>query len=526
MEEGLVSLARNEHAIHAPKILQNIWETKDFSDVTLVAADFHKIEAHKFMLSECSPFFKHILENNSLTNTLIYLKGINSEMLLKILEFIYRGECEVYRENLGLILEIGTELQVNGLVSESKLENEKTLLDEPLSDTNNILKKDKLELNSSEIKDHSKSGSSEKGNQELNLPNNFHEKQIVMTDEIKLSQEELNEPLKSDLVNEYQSESEIKEPTKYHISTEKQCNLANQNNTINQELNKPLKLDNMISSVILKPTIENHEAAKVWFPCNICDFISKSSRFLKAHKEATHDGISFKCDQCKYVASFKRNLITHQRAVHNKDNGRDNICDECDYKSSVKNLKMYKDSKHNGIRHGCDQCDYTAVQAGSVKIHKDSVHEGLNYKCEICKFTTKWSGDLKRHTLSHESLKINCDKCNYQTIKEAKMERHKTLKHGHVKVEEVVVKKEPSDRKKRIKHRKSETPLMCDQCHYKSEWGEAHLKRHKLNQHNDTRTVITCSKCNYRTKDSMKLEQHKSVKHDNFENKNAIQIAK
>ena len=520
MEKGLVLLARNELAIHASKILQNIWETRDFSDVTLVSADLHKIEAHKFMLSECSPLLKHILENNSFTNTLIYLKGIQSDMLLKILEFAYRGECEVGREDLGLLLEIGTELQVNGLVSECKLENEKTLPDEPLSDTENMFNlSDKLELISPEINDHSYvSGeySSEKGNQELNMPNNFHEKQILMTKKIELFQGELNEPFKSDLVNEYKSENEIKELSNSHFSTEKQCNLTNQINNVNPEINKSLILDNIISSV----NVEYNDDAKVWFPCNICDFISKSRRFLKAHKESTHDGISFKCDQCKYVASFKRNLITHQQAVHNKDNGRDNICDKCDYKSSVKNLKMHKDSKHNGIRHSCDQCDYTAVQAGSIKIHKDSVHEGLNYKCEICKFTTKWSGDLKRHSLSHESLKINCDKCNYQTIKEAKMEGHQTSKHGNIKVEELVVKKEPSDRKKRIKRRKSETPLTCDQCHYKSQWGEAHLKRHKLNQHNDTRTVITCSKCNYRTKDNVKLEQHKMVKHDTSENIN------
>ena len=54
-------------------------EEKDFFDVTL-ACDDSQIQAHKVILSACSPFFLF---------PLLYLKGVKYKELLSVLNFMY-----------------------------------------------------------------------------------------------------------------------------------------------------------------------------------------------------------------------------------------------------------------------------------------------------------------------------------------------------------------------------------------------------------------------------------------------------
>ena len=42
-------------------IFAELRESSDFTDITLVCEDDQQIEAHKIVLSACSPFFKKIL---------------------------------------------------------------------------------------------------------------------------------------------------------------------------------------------------------------------------------------------------------------------------------------------------------------------------------------------------------------------------------------------------------------------------------------------------------------------------------
>ena len=48
------------------------------------------------------------------------MKGIKSENLLAILDFLYCGEANVYQENLDSFLAIAEELQLKGLMDKQK----------------------------------------------------------------------------------------------------------------------------------------------------------------------------------------------------------------------------------------------------------------------------------------------------------------------------------------------------------------------------------------------------------------------
>ena len=91
-------------------------EVSDFSDVTLVTGDGKMVETHKMVLSMSSPVFQNILKGSKLGTPLIYLRGIKSEDLLSILDFIYCGKTYVSQENLVSFLATAHDLQLKGLV--------------------------------------------------------------------------------------------------------------------------------------------------------------------------------------------------------------------------------------------------------------------------------------------------------------------------------------------------------------------------------------------------------------------------
>ena len=88
---------------------------KDFFDITLACAGGRQVQAHKLILSACSPFFKSILKKNPHQHPLVYLKGVQYEEILSVLNFMYHGEVNIAQENLTSFLAVAEELQVKGL---------------------------------------------------------------------------------------------------------------------------------------------------------------------------------------------------------------------------------------------------------------------------------------------------------------------------------------------------------------------------------------------------------------------------
>merc|ERR1711934_1336585 len=84
----------------------NLREDNDFVDVTLACEDGQQVEAHKVILASSSPFFQKLLGRNKHPRPLIYMRGMKSVDLLAIVDFLYRGEANVFQENLDSFLAI------------------------------------------------------------------------------------------------------------------------------------------------------------------------------------------------------------------------------------------------------------------------------------------------------------------------------------------------------------------------------------------------------------------------------------
>jgi len=93
----------------------NLREDLDFSDVTLACEDGKLVEAHKVVLAASSPFFQSLLRRNKHPHPLIYMRGVKSEDLVAIVDFLYCGEANVYQESLDTFMAIAEELGLKGL---------------------------------------------------------------------------------------------------------------------------------------------------------------------------------------------------------------------------------------------------------------------------------------------------------------------------------------------------------------------------------------------------------------------------
>ena len=220
----------------------NLREDNDFADVTLVCEDGQQVEAHKVILAASSPFFQKLLGRNKHPHPLIYMRGVKSEDLLAIVDFLYRGEANVFEENLDSFLAIAEELQLKGLMgkTDEKVEefDEKNLptTHSPAMNTNMKIPKSSKIYNPTEI------GT-------LAMPSNFSG-----------DLEELEERVKSMME---------KSENKYVNGTQ----LAHRCKMCGKE--------GMGSNI--KDHIEANHLEGIVIPCNLCDKTFRSRKTFRQH---------------------------------------------------------------------------------------------------------------------------------------------------------------------------------------------------------------------------------------------------
>merc|ERR1712114_24554 len=98
--------------------LKSLHEENHLCDVTLLSADDQDIKAHKVVLSGGSPYFQRVLKNNPNDHPLLFMNGINMDVLKAIVAFIYLGEVQVEQDNLEAFMAGATALEVKGLQRE------------------------------------------------------------------------------------------------------------------------------------------------------------------------------------------------------------------------------------------------------------------------------------------------------------------------------------------------------------------------------------------------------------------------
>merc|ERR1712242_47531 len=89
-------------------------EDEEYTDVTL-AAGSKFFQAHKLVLSICSPYFRQLFKHLGKDKPVIFLKDVDHNHLYLLLQYMYKGEIKVQESELVHVLSTAQALEIKGL---------------------------------------------------------------------------------------------------------------------------------------------------------------------------------------------------------------------------------------------------------------------------------------------------------------------------------------------------------------------------------------------------------------------------
>ena len=95
-----INLNWHRYNDHLKEMMQNLMESNESTDVTLVCEDKTKFKAHQFVSNACSPIFKSIINDLPQKDPVIYLKGVFAPEMKSILQFMYLGQATFYQDRM------------------------------------------------------------------------------------------------------------------------------------------------------------------------------------------------------------------------------------------------------------------------------------------------------------------------------------------------------------------------------------------------------------------------------------------
>merc|ERR1712129_130198 len=131
-EDKKLCLKWNDFQENAVSAFETLREDREFADFTLACEDGQQMEAHKAILASSSPFFLNLLRRIKHPHPLIYMRGLKSEDLVAMIDFLYFGEANLCQENLDSFLAVAEELQLKGLMGSGAEDKEAKEINPPL----------------------------------------------------------------------------------------------------------------------------------------------------------------------------------------------------------------------------------------------------------------------------------------------------------------------------------------------------------------------------------------------------------
>ena len=277
---------------------------KNLVDITLVANDQVRIQAHKIVLSSCSPFFSNLVVSMPTNNPFLYLSNVSSTFLNLMLDYIYTGQTEVLPVDLQTFLKSAKMLEIDGLTFGEEL------LKEGIGD-----KQDEIDHETSvdAIKtENSGDLDSFWTSDQINSSNITKEVGMVREHETELKQESIPVPqTKEDIqdVPPAKKMPEKKERKKYTPRAQNQKSIPMNNPKDSQEIEQKIN--------------ENIEARDDGnFRCKVCNRINKNRSTMGHHIESHMEGVEFGCLMCDQKFRSRHYLSKHVCPVYTEQKAK------------------------------------------------------------------------------------------------------------------------------------------------------------------------------------------------------------
>jgi len=349
MDQEKFNLMWHSFTDHLSEMLHNMMTSNELTDVTLVSEDMKKFKAHKIVLGACSPVFKSFIGDALTLSPLIYLKGIQSQDIESILQFIYLGEAQIYQERMDLFLDVARSLEIKGI---SKAVETQSLFEE---------------------------------REALHNQNFHHQFSANKTDEIN----EIN------LIKERQAIQN--QNFDYSFSANK-TDETNEMNLIEEKLAfQNQDFDNKFS---VNKTDESNEINLIEdrapFQDQDFDHTNSTNKTEKTIEIKDIKKNQKERNSYQLLSGYTTESDSNSKAVTKSDSLYP--CDVCGKRFSYKaSLNLHKSSIHDGIKYPCIQCNHIFANLGNLRRHTKSIHDGVKYPCNDCHLEFSQSSTLHMH---------------------------------------------------------------------------------------------------------------------------------
>jgi len=334
-KSGKLCLRFTDFENNIGSIWKSIQTENNFCDVTLACGSGQVVQAHKVILSSCSPILRSLLIQNPHQHPLLYLRGIRYSELVNLLDFIYQGEVDIDQEDLPEFLSIAQELQIKGLIL-NDLEQSEMLSQHEESPS----KRTKKTSNKSFLHESSSNNVAGTSNNVKTEKCESFMDQLMTSPDVMLTEGEF------DMGEAFDGEDGV-DPIEA-FDGEDGVDPIEAGNVVEEYGEVGHDVDGYVEYLDedgeLSPDKKIDENGKTVYHCKECDYCSKSKGNFTQHINSMHKGKFFPCELCGYKAKHRSNLKKHQMAMH------------------------------EGVRYPCELCEYQATQKKYLRVHVSKVH--------------------------------------------------------------------------------------------------------------------------------------------------------
>ena len=96
----------------------DLFRSEELTDVTVCCGD-QLFDAHKLILSVCSPYFRTMLGRAKNQHPIVFLKDVKACDFERLLHFMYYGEVRIPNNDLESLIQTAKSLKIKGLASQA-----------------------------------------------------------------------------------------------------------------------------------------------------------------------------------------------------------------------------------------------------------------------------------------------------------------------------------------------------------------------------------------------------------------------